>query len=124
MSDAKKVSDPAIGFKNAYFEVVDQTFNLAKQSSESAKKMFSAAFDTQTEIVNLLSQNKMFPSELVRQNLGFFESATKQTVQGLDVAKTFVGTFTDAAINWQKMALDAQKSAIQSYANWFQMFRV
>src|SRR5208283_2236833 len=122
MSDAKKVvSDPAIGFKNAYFEVVDQTLNLAKQSTESAKKMFGAAFDTQAEIVSMLSQNKMFPSEFVRQNLGFFETATKQTVQGLDVTKTLVGTYTDAALNWQKMALDAQKSAIQSYANWFQM---
>jgi hypothetical protein len=116
----------ALGYKNAYLELMDQSVSLAQQSTEAAKKMVGTAFDAQTDVLNTLVQNKLLPNaeQSINQGFQFLESATKQANHEMELTKSMFGTFYDVSLAWQKMALEAQKNAVQTYASWLQMFRV
>ena len=109
------------GLRNAYFGVLDQTSDFAKQSTESTKKVIGATLEAQSEIFKTAGESNLLPGaeDIVRLNYGFMESAAKQTSQGINMAANAFVAFTEAALNWQKLALETQKNVFQSYKSWF-----
>jgi len=107
-------------FKNAYFGLLDQTVELAKQPVESAKKLMAPAIDAQKEMWNSMSreQNLAPMREMASASAGYMEFYSKTLSQGLDVAKKTGETWTDIFLAWQKVALDTQNNAVSAYKSW------
>ena len=112
-----KNENASTGVRNAYFGMLNQTADFAKQSTESTKKVIGATLDAQSDILKTVGESNLLSSaeDIVRLNYGFLETAAKQTSQGINVAANAFTAFTDAAINWQKLALETQKNVFQSY---------
>ena len=120
MTESKN-ENVSTGVKNAYFEVLDQTVGFAKQSTESTKKVIGATLEAQSDILKTVGESNLLPGaeDMVRLNYGFMESAAKQTSQGINMAANAFAAFTEAALTWQKLALETQKNVFSSYKSWF-----
>lgn len=112
MPEKKMESDVMLGFKNTYLDIIDQSVTLSK-------KMFGAAFDAETDMIRKLGEH----DPIINQNIQMFESVTKDANLGIKNMRAMMTAFADASIAWQKVALDSQKAAIQTYANWVESFR-
>lgn len=112
MTPEKKLeSDVMPGFKNAYFDLIDESVNFSK-------KMFGAAFDAETDILRKLGEK----DPITHQYMQMFESSIKNA-NPMKNAKAMVSTFADISLAWQKVTLEAQKAVIQIYANWLESIR-
>ncbi|HVB11844.1 MAG TPA: hypothetical protein VNE86_01830 [Nitrososphaerales archaeon] len=120
MTESKN-ENASTGVRNAYFGVLNQTADFAKQSTESTKKVIGATLDAQSDILKTVGESNLHSSaeDITRLSYGFLESAAKQTSQGINMAANAFAVFTDAALTWQKVTLEAQKNVFQSYKSWF-----
>jgi hypothetical protein len=110
-TDKKIDEDVILGFKNAYFDFIDEYVGMSK-------KMFGAAIDGETDIVRKLAEK----DPMYHQYMQMFESSIKNTTP-MKNAKTMISTFADTSLAWQKVMLEAQKAGIQIYANWMESIR-
>jgi hypothetical protein len=124
MSDTEK-KNPVETFKNTYFGMLDQASELAKQPLESTKKIMGATFDFQMDAWNTIAQDpemKRF-RDMASMSTGFMEMYSKRMSEGFELAKKGSDAFTEIALSWQKVALDAQMNAFNAYKSWFANFR-
>src|ERR1700733_5420822 len=91
---------------------------LVNQPIEAMKKLVQATIDTQTEVLTTLtSAGKYAPSADVSANnsklLQFYVNRVQLSKEASSKA---LDVFTEATLAWQKVAAEAQKSAIDAYA--------
>ena len=108
-------------FKNAYFGLLDQSVELAKQPVESAKKIMAPAIDAQREMWNSMSKEQSFAPlrDMASASAGYVALYSRMMSEGFEVAKKSAETWTEIALAWQKVALDTQSNALGTYKNWF-----
>jgi hypothetical protein len=108
--------------KAAYTELMNGTVDLlVNQPMEAMKKLLQATIDTQSEVLTTLaSAGKYAPIADISQNssklLQFYQN---QVQQNKEASSKALGVFIEATMAWQKVAAEAQKSAIDAYAAWF-----
>jgi hypothetical protein len=108
--------------KTAYTELVNGTVDLlVNQPMEAMKKLVQATIDTQTEVLTTLaSAGKYAPVADISQNSSkLLQFYLNQVQQGKEASSKALNVFTEATITWQRVAAEAQKSAIDAYAVWF-----
>lgn len=113
--------NPVEAFKNAYFGLLDQTADLVKQPLESAKKIATLSLDAQKQAWSSISNDAAYAPmrEMASTSVGYMELYTKRMSEGIEVAKKATETWTEMALAWQKVALDAQDNAFNAYKSWF-----
>src|ERR1700719_968655 len=107
--------------KTAYSELVNNTADLlVNQPMEAMKKLVQATIDTQTEVLTTLaSAGKYAPiAEIAQNNSKLLQFYLNQVQQNKEASSKALNVFTEAALAWQKVAADAEKSAIDAYAAW------
>jgi hypothetical protein len=108
--------------KTAYIELVNGTVDLlVNQPMETMKKLVQATIDTQTEVLTTLaSAGKYVPiADISQDSSKLLQFYLNQVQQSKEVSSKALNVFTEATMAWQKVAAEAQKSAIDAYAAWF-----
>lgn len=108
--------------KIAYSQLVNDTMDLlVNQPVEAINKLVQATIDTQTEVLSsLASAGKYAPmADLSQNNSKLLQFYTDQVQQNKEASSKALGVFTEATLAWQKVAAEAEKSAIDAYAAWF-----
>ncbi len=125
MTENMEPDNPVVSFKNAYFALLDQAIELAKQPIESTKKIMSAAFDTEMKAWNTMAKDPVMSPmrDMASMGVGYMELYSKRFSEGLEIAKKSSDVLTEIAISWQKIALDAQDNTFNAYKNYFNRFR-
>jgi hypothetical protein len=108
--------------KTAYSELVNETMDLlVNQPMEAMKKLVQATIDTQTEVLaTLASTGKYVPiADVSYDSSKLFQFYLNQVQQSKETSSKALNVFTEATVAWQKVAAEAEKSAIDAYAAWF-----
>jgi hypothetical protein len=108
--------------KTAYSELVNDTVDLlVNQPMEAMKKLVQATIDTQTEVLTALaSAGKYAPiADISQNNSELLQFYLNQVQQSKEASSKALNVFTEATLAWQKVAAEAEKSAIDAYAAWF-----
>lgn len=108
--------------KTAYSELVNETMDLlVNQPMEAMKKLVQATIDTQTEVLaTLASTGKYVPiADISYDSSKLFQFYLHQVQQSKEASSKALNVFTEATTAWQKVAAEAEKSAIDAYAAWF-----
>jgi hypothetical protein len=108
--------------KTAYSELVNETMDLlVNQPMEAMKKLMQATIDTQTEVLaTLASAGKYVPiADISQGSSKLFQFYLNQVQQSKETSSKALNVFTEATVAWQKVAAEAEKSAIDAYAAWF-----
>jgi hypothetical protein len=108
--------------KTAYSELVNDTMDLlVNQPVEAMKKLVQATIDTQTEMMaTLASAGKYVPiADISQDSSRLFQFYLSQVQQGKEASSKALNVFTEVTMAWQKVAAEAEKSAIDAYAAWF-----
>jgi len=108
--------------KTAYSELVNETMDLlVNQPMEAMKKLVQATIDTQTEVLaTLASTGKYVPiADISQDSSRLFQFYLSQVQQSKEASSKALSVFTEATTAWQKVAAEAEKSAIDAYAAWF-----
>lgn len=108
--------------KTAYSELVNDTMDLlVNQPMEAMKKLVQATIDTQTEVLaTLASTGKYVPiADISYDSSKLFQFYLNQVQQSKEASSKALNVFTEATMAWQKVAAEAEKSAIDAYAAWF-----
>jgi hypothetical protein len=113
--------NPVESFKNAYFGLLDQTADLVRQRVESAKKIATVSLDAQKQAWSSIANDAAYAPmrNIASTGVGYMELYTKRMSEGMEVAKKATETWTEMALAWQKVALDAQNNAFNAYKSWF-----
>jgi hypothetical protein len=103
--------------KTAYSDTVDLLMN---QPMEAMKKLVQATIDTQTEVLTTLaSAGKNAPiADMSQNNSKLLEFYLNQVQQSKEASSKALSVFTEATLTWQKIAAEAEKSAVDAYAAW------
>ena len=107
--------------KTAYSQLANDTFDLlVNLPVEAVKKLVQATIDTQSEVLGTLASNgKYAPAADISQNgYKLLQFYVNQVQQNKEVASKALGVFTEAALAWQKVAAETQKSAVDTYTTW------
>jgi len=108
--------------RTAYSELVNETMDLlVNQPMEAMKKLVQATIDTQTEVLTTLAAaGKYVPIADISQNSSkLFQFYLNQVQQSKAASSKALNVFTEATMAWQKVAAEAEKSAVDAYAAWF-----
>jgi hypothetical protein len=108
--------------KTAYLELMNDTLDLlVNQPMETMKKLMQATIETQAEVLTALaSAGKYAPTADVSQDSSrLLQFYLTQVQQNKEASSKALNVFTEATLAWQKVAAEAQKSAIDAYADWF-----
>jgi hypothetical protein len=108
--------------KTAYSELVNETMDLlVNQPMEAMKKLVQATIDTQTEVLTALaSAGKYAPmADISQDSSKLLQFYLNQVQQSKEASGKALSVFTEATLVWQKVAAEAEKSAIDAYAAWF-----
>jgi hypothetical protein len=108
--------------KTAYSELVNETMDLlVNQPMEAMKKLVQATIDTQTEVLTMLANTgKYVPiADISQGSSKLFQFYLNQVQQSKEASSKALSVFTEATMAWQKVAAEAEKSAIDAYAAWF-----
>jgi hypothetical protein len=108
--------------KTAYSALVNDTMDLlVNQPIEAMKKLVQATIDTQTEVlISLASAGKYAPiADISQNNSELLQFYLNQVQQSKEASSKALNVFTEATLAWQKVAAEAEKSAIDAYAAWF-----
>jgi hypothetical protein len=108
--------------KTAYSELVNETMDLlVNQPMEAMKKLVQATIDTQTEVLaTLASTGKYAPiADISQDSSKLLQFYLNQVQQSKEASSNALNVFTEATMAWQKVAAEAEKSAIDAYAAWF-----
>jgi hypothetical protein len=108
--------------KTAYSELVNDTMDLlVNQPMEAMKKLVQATIDAQTEVLTTLaSAGKYVPiADISQDSSRLFQFYLNQVQQSKEASSKALNVFTEATMAWQKVAAEAEKSAIDAYAAWF-----
>ena len=108
--------------KSAYSQLVNDSIDLlVNQPVEAAKKIVQASIDTQTEMFSsLASASKYTPvADLSQSSSKVLQFYVSQLQQNKEASSKALNVFTEATLAWQKVAAEAQKSAIDAYSAWF-----
>jgi hypothetical protein len=108
--------------KTAYAALVNDTMDLlVNQPMEAMKKLVQATIDTQTEVLtSLASAGKYAPiADISQNNSELLQFYLNQVQQNKEASSKALNVFTEATLAWQKVAAEAEKSAIDAYAAWF-----
>jgi len=108
--------------RTAYSELVNETMDLlVNQPMEAMKKLVQATIDTQTEVLTTLATaGKYVPiADISQDNSKLFQFYLNQVQQSKTASSKALNVFTEATMAWQKVAAEAEKSAIDAYATWF-----
>ena len=122
---AQKEQSQAENVKSSYLGLLDQASDLAKQSIESTKKFTTTALNVQKEAFDSISTNTSYAPfrNIASIGMGYVDMYARRVSEGLDAAKKTGDVFTEVALSWQKVALEAQKNLLDVYANYFARFR-
>ena len=118
-------TSPVEALKTTYLGLLDQTSDFAKQSIDSAKKLTTVALDAQKETFDSLTMNPVYAPlrNVANIGMGYANVYANRMSEGIEVAKKTGDVFTEIALSWQKVALEAQKNIFTAYANYFAQFR-
>jgi hypothetical protein len=108
--------------KTAYLELMNDTLDLlVNQPMETMKKLMQATIETQAEVLTMFaSAGKYAPTADVSQNNSkLLQFYLTQVQQNKEASSNALNVFTEATLAWQKVAAEAEKSAIDAYAAWF-----
>ena len=108
--------------KTAYAALVNDTMDLlVNQPMEAMKKLVQATIDTQTEVLtSFASAGKYAPiADISQNNSELLQFYLNQVQQNKEASSKALNVFTEATLAWQKVAAEAEKSAIGAYAAWF-----
>jgi hypothetical protein len=108
--------------KTAYSELVNDTVDLlVNQPMEAMKKLVQATIDTQTEVLTTLASTGKYASiaDISQNNSKLLQFYLNQVQQNKEACSKALNVFTEATLAWQKVAGEAEKSAIDAYAAWF-----
>jgi hypothetical protein len=108
--------------KTAYSELVNDTMDLlVNQPMEAMKKLVQATIDTQTELLTTLASTGKYVRipDISHDSSKIFQFYLNQVQQSKEASSKALNVFTEATMAWQKVAAEAEKSAIDAYAAWF-----
>ena len=108
--------------KTAYSELVNETMDLlVNQPMEAMKKLVQATIDTQTEVLaTLASTGKYSPiADISHDSSKLFQFYLDQVRRSKEASSKALNVFTEVTMAWQKVAAEAEKSAIDAYSAWF-----
>ena len=109
--------------KTTYSELMNDIVDvLVNQPMEAMKKLVQATIDTQTEVLTttLASAGKYAPiADISESNSKLLQFYLNQVQQNKEASGNALNVFTEATLAWQKVAAEAEKSAIDAYAAWF-----
>jgi hypothetical protein len=108
--------------RTAYSELVNETMDLlVNQPMEAMKKLVQATIDTQGEVLTTLATaGKYVPiADISQDSSKLFQFYLNQVQQSKEASSKALNVFTEATMAWQKVAAEAEKSAIDAYAAWF-----
>jgi len=108
--------------KTAYSQLVNDTVDLlVNQPMEAMKTLVQSTIDTQTEVLTTLANaGKYAPmGDVSQSNTKLLQFYLNQVQQNKEASSKALDVFTQATLAWQKVAAEAEKSAIDAYTAWF-----
>ena len=108
--------------QTVYSELVNDTLDLlVNQPMEAMKKLVQATIDTQTEVLaTLATTGKYAPiADISHNSSKLFQFYLDQVQKSKEASSKALNVFTEVTMAWQKVAAEAEKSAIDAYAAWF-----
>lgn len=110
-------------FKNAYLELLEETYELTvNQPVTAVKKLAEASIEAQNDVLTAIvnAQSSLPVRDLIQANNKVLQFYTRQIQQGKELSSKAWNVFSEANTAWQRVAVEAEKAAVDAYKAWLE----